>query len=80
MGAIELVRDKSTRERFDDLGRVGGICRDHCFANGLIMRACWDTMVFSPPFCITQQDIDTWVGLARTALDGTYAAVKDEVA
>ncbi|MGI9462966.1 MAG: aminotransferase class III-fold pyridoxal phosphate-dependent enzyme, partial [Aestuariivirgaceae bacterium] len=80
IGAIELVRDKNTRGRFDDLGRVGGICRNHCFANGLIMRACWDTMVFSPPFCIGKDEIDTWVGLARTALDLTLADVKDELA
>jgi adenosylmethionine-8-amino-7-oxononanoate aminotransferase len=31
LGAIELVKDKKTRERFADWGRVGTICRDHCF-------------------------------------------------
>ena len=80
IGAFELVRDKKTRERFEDWGRVGGICRDHCFANGLIMRACWDTMVFSPPLCITRDDIDAWAELARVALDRTLDDVKDELA
>ncbi len=80
IGAIELVRDKATRGRFDDLGRVGGICRNHCISSGLIMRACWDTMVFSPPLCITEQDIDTWYGLARTALDLTLEDVRGEMA
>jgi putrescine aminotransferase len=28
LGAIELVKDKKTRERFADWGRVGTICRD----------------------------------------------------
>ncbi|MGE0213514.1 MAG: aspartate aminotransferase family protein [Parvibaculaceae bacterium] len=80
IGAIELVRDKKSRARFEPLGRVGGICRDHCFASGLIMRACWDTMVFAPPFCITEGEIDEWAKLARAALDKTWAAVKHEVA
>ena len=79
IGAIELVRDKKTRERFSEWGRVGGICRDHCFASGLIMRACWDTMVFSPPLCITEKDIDTWAELAKRALDLTLDDVKQEL-
>ncbi len=80
IGAIELVRDKKTRARFDDLGRVGGICRDHCFANNLVMRACWDTMVFSPPLCITEAEVDEWAGLTRKALDATLEEVKHEMA
>jgi putrescine aminotransferase len=80
IGAIELVRNKRTRERFAETGRVGTICRDRCFANGLIMRACWDTMVFAPPFCISKPEIEEWVALARLALDETHAKVKSEVA
>ena len=79
IGAIELVRDKQTRARFDDLGRVGGMCRDRCFDNNLVMRACWDTMVFSPPLCITEAEVDEWADLTRKALDATYEAVKDEM-
>jgi putrescine aminotransferase len=66
IGALELTRNKATRERFNDSGRVGTICRDHCFANGLIMRACWDTMVLAPPFCISKKEIDEIGRLART--------------
>ncbi len=80
IGALELVRDKNTRERFDGLGRVGTICRDHCIDVGLIMRACWDTMVFAPPFCITEEEVDEWAALAREALDRTLADVKGEMA
>ena len=79
IGAIELVANKKTRGRFAGEGRVGTICRDRCFANGLIMRACWDTLVFAPPFCIEKAEIDQWVELARTALDETYARIKNEV-
>ena len=79
IGAIELVKDKKTRNRFDDPGRVGGICRDRCFDNNLVMRACWDTMVFSPPLCITEAEVDEWQGLARKALDATLEEVRDEL-
>ncbi len=79
IGAIELSNDKAKRGRFRSPGRVGTICRDHCFANGLIMRACWDTMVLAPPLIITKKEIDELVRLARVALDATYNAVKSEV-
>jgi putrescine aminotransferase len=78
IGAIELVKDKKTRARFDDWGRVGTICRDHCFSSNLVMRACWDTMVFSPPLCITEAEVDEWAKLARVALDKTWEDVKHE--
>jgi putrescine aminotransferase len=80
IGAIELVRDKARRARFEPEGRVGVIARDQCLANGLVMRACWDTLVFAPPFSISEADIDEWVIRARRALDLTYARVKHEMA
>ncbi len=79
LGAIELSSDKAKRARFKDSGRVGTICRDHCFKNNLIMRACWDTMVLAPSFIITKKEIDEMVKLARSALDATYADVKAEM-
>jgi putrescine aminotransferase len=79
LGAIELSSDKTKRARFKESGRVGTICRDHCFKNNLIMRACWDTMVLAPPFIITKKEIDEMVKLARAALDATYADVKVEM-
>ena len=79
IGAIELSKDKKTRARFHDSGRVGTICRDHCFRNNLVMRACWDTMVLAPPFVISKKEIDEIARLARLALDATYADVKSEM-
>jgi putrescine---pyruvate transaminase len=79
IGALELTSNKAKRIRFKDPGRVGTRCRDHCFNNGLIMRACWDTMVLAPPFIIARKEIDELVRLARVALDATYADVKSEV-
>ncbi|HUR43806.1 MAG TPA: aspartate aminotransferase family protein [Aestuariivirga sp.] len=80
IAGLELTSDKTKRSRFKEPGRVGTICREHCFQNGLIMRANWDTMVLSPPLIITKKEIDEIVRLARIALDATYQDVKAEMA
>jgi len=54
LGALELVKNKKTRERFADPG-VGMRCREHCFRNGLVMRAVGDTMIISPPLVISEE-------------------------
>ena len=43
------------------------------------MRACWDTMVFAPPFCIEKVEIDEMVKLARKSFDLTYQDVLSEM-
>lgn len=70
LGAIELVKDKTTRERHEGCG-VGMICRQFCFDNGLIMRAVGDTMIIAPPLVISQGEIDELVEKARLCLDLT---------
>ena len=70
LGAIELVKDKTTRERHEGRG-VGMICRQFCFDNGLIMRAVGDTMIIAPPLVISQGEIDELVEKARLCLDLT---------
>ena len=79
IGAIELSNDKARRSRFASPGRVGTMCRDNSFKSGLIMRACWDTMVLAPPLVITRREIDELVRLARMALDATFAQIRAEV-
>ncbi|MDM8348724.1 aspartate aminotransferase family protein [Pseudomonas sp. sp1636] len=73
LGAIELVKNKATRERYPSELGVGMICRGHCFANGLIMRAVGDTMIISPPLVISKAEIDELVDKARQCLDLTAA-------
>ncbi|MCP8466844.1 aspartate aminotransferase family protein [Pseudomonas sp. ZM23] len=74
VAALELVKNKKTRERFENKG-VGMLCREHCFRNGLIMRAVGDTMIISPPLVIEKSQIDDLITLARKCLDQTAAAV-----
>jgi putrescine aminotransferase len=75
LGAIELVKNKTTRERYTGKG-AGMICRTFCFNNGLIMRAVGDTMIISPPLVITFAEIDELVEKARKCLDLTFEALQ----
>jgi len=71
IGALELVKDKASRQLFADPGSVGLMCRDLCIANGLVMRAVRDTMIIAPPLVITHAQIDELIDKARKALDQT---------
>lgn len=71
LGAIELVKDKETRERFAPDGHAGMTCRTHCFAEGIIMRAVGDTMFLCPPLIISHDELDEMFALIRRCLDLT---------
>ncbi|HSK42020.1 MAG TPA: aminotransferase, partial [Arenibaculum sp.] len=71
IAAIELVKDRERREFWPGGGKVGLMCRDHCFRNDLVMRAVRDTMVLAPPLVITREEIDELVARARLAIDAT---------
>lgn len=75
LGAIELVKDKATRERYTGKG-AGMICRTFCFDNGLIMRAVGDTMIIAPPLVISFAEIDELIEKARKCLDLTLAQLQ----
>ena len=77
MGSLALTPDKTTRAKFAaDVGTVGFMVRERCFANNLIMRHVGDRMVISPPLVITKAEIDTLIVRARKALDEVYENVK----
>ncbi len=71
LGALELVKDKDTREYYDPGLEVGIRCRDLCPDNGIIMRAVGDKMVVSPPLIIDREQIDELVEVAWRCLDLT---------
>ena len=69
VGALELVRDKVTMERFPKEASAGSTCRDLSVSNGLVMRAVGDTMIISPPLIISEGECDALVRIVRTTLD-----------
>ncbi|MBC7957655.1 MAG: aminotransferase class III-fold pyridoxal phosphate-dependent enzyme, partial [Cytophagales bacterium] len=76
MGALQIVKNKSTLETFDSKLEVGMLCRAHCFGNGLIMRAVGDRMIIAPPLVMTLAQIDEMAALIRKCLDLTQAELK----
>jgi putrescine aminotransferase len=73
MGAVQLVKDKAKQLPFPSELEIGMVCRGHCFANGLIMRAVGDRMIVAPPLVITRAQIDEMMALIRRCLDLTLA-------
>ncbi|MEY8203836.1 MAG: aspartate aminotransferase family protein, partial [Bermanella sp.] len=71
IAGIALVKDKASKAGFGPHIDIGMICRDHCFANGLIMRAVGSRMVLSPPLVISHQEVDELCAKALKCFDLT---------
>ncbi len=70
IGAVELVRDKSTRENFDPAHKIGAWIMNRALEHGLIVRALVnDTIAFCPPLIITEAQIDDMFDRFATTLD-----------
>ncbi|TKB81548.1 MAG: aminotransferase class III-fold pyridoxal phosphate-dependent enzyme, partial [Mesorhizobium sp.] len=69
MGAIEIVKDKATKERFLPAGSAAVLVRDHAVAQGMMLRATGDTMILSPPLIWTRETIDIACDRIARALD-----------
>jgi len=71
LGALELVKDKASKEPFtpeDGVGPyVGGRLQEH----GLITRVIVDSIVFAPPLVISTDEINDMLGRVEKALDDT---------
>ncbi|MEO6853350.1 MAG: aminotransferase class III-fold pyridoxal phosphate-dependent enzyme, partial [Rhodoferax sp.] len=76
VAGLVLVKNKQTGERFDESLSVGMLCRKHCFANGLVMRAVGDRMIIAPPLVMTHAQIDEMVALILLCLDLTWQELK----
>ena len=75
LGALELVKDKTKREFYPKIGKVGSLCRNICIENGLVMRAVGDTMIISPPLIASKANIDELILKAKQSLDITLERI-----
>ena len=71
LGAVEMVRDKSTRESFDAALLVGPTFIRLAQERGLITRSMGDSIAFCPPMIASKADIDRMFERFRLALDDT---------
>ena len=75
MGAIEIVKDKKSLQRYEEKQGVGTICRDHLINNGLVLRAVGDTIVAAPPFSLSHDEADEMLEKTWKCLDLTQATL-----
>jgi adenosylmethionine-8-amino-7-oxononanoate aminotransferase len=67
--AIEMVRDRRTREAYDFRERRGLIAYRHALSRDVLLRPVGNVLYFMPPYVITLQEIDLLADVARTAIE-----------
>lgn len=81
IGAVESVANKETRENFDPSMAVGPKLMLAAQNHGAILRAApGDTIAFSPPLIITEEEIDELMARFGRALDDVWVDINKEAA
>jgi 4-aminobutyrate--pyruvate transaminase len=79
IGAVELVRDRATKQSFDPKAGVAAYLVRRAQHHGAILRNMpGDIVAFSPPLIISEAEIDEMMACFGKALDDTWAMVKDK--
>ena len=79
IGAIELVEDKATRKNFDPAKKIGPRLVKLCEENGVIGRTLPnDTLAFSPPLIITEDEIMLMMDRVQAGLDALTVQLRRE--
>ena len=69
--AVELVRDKASRERLAPDAAAAVFCRDSANELGLMVRQTGDAMIMAPPLVCDPGEIEDLVSMLAQALDIT---------
>ena len=69
IGAVEVVRDKATKEPFEAAHGVGAFTATRAQENGLILRALGDSVALCPPLIVTEPEIDAIFDRLEKSLD-----------
>jgi adenosylmethionine-8-amino-7-oxononanoate aminotransferase len=67
--AIELIRNKKTREQYDWQQRRGLRIYHHALQQGILLRPIGNVVYFMPPYVITEQEIDYLVDTATQGIE-----------
>ena len=68
INAIELVKDKKTKEPFDSKLRTGYQIYKKALKNGVLLRPLGDVIYFNPPLIIEKNDMDFVVEKANKCM------------
>ena len=69
--AIEMVKDRKTKESYSWQERRGRLVYQYALAHGALLRPLGDVIYFMPPYVINEAQIDT---LAKVAAEGIRVA------
>ena len=71
VAAVEFAAQREPLQLFEPLGSIATRIDAACLEHGVITRVLpeSDTLSFSPPFVITEAEIDEIVGVVREAAD-----------
>ena len=69
LGAVELVADKTTKERFDPSLGLGTKIFEETKENGLLFRNAGDQLLFCPPLIVNEVEIDEIFEILENALN-----------
>ena len=80
IGALEFVAGKDPATPFDPSRKVAARITRRCLELGVITRAlpAADTISFSPPFVITEDEVGEMVRITRQAVDEVTAELRSE--
>jgi 4-aminobutyrate---pyruvate transaminase len=79
IGAVELVRDKATKQSFNPKAGVAAYLVRRAQHHGVILRNMpGDVVAFCPPLIISEAEIDEMMGCFAKALDDTWVMVKEK--
>jgi adenosylmethionine-8-amino-7-oxononanoate aminotransferase len=67
--AIEMVRDKHTREPYDWRERRGLAVYRHALERGVLLRPIGNVIYFMPPYVIAEDEIRLMIEVARAGID-----------
>jgi len=79
IGAVEVVRDKGSKQSFDPKAGVAAYLVRRAQHHGAILRNMpGDVVAFSPPLIINETEIDEMMSCFGRALDDTWTMVKEK--
>lgn len=69
INALELVKDKNTKEAYDTILRIGYQIYKKALAKGLILRPLGNVLYFNPPLIINEEEIDKAVSICSESIE-----------
>ena len=78
VAALEIVKDKATKQGFPPAANVGLVLERRCQEHGVILRALGDALTIAPPLIVEKADIHEILRVVAVALDETLDHVRRE--